>query len=72
MYRNCPEKLIIIFIKEAKVNDADPDNISVIVQSKKIIQVNKPQKYYGDRSKTQEFIYKIAIYWEINEEAFTY
>ena len=72
MYRSCPEKPIIIFTKEAKANDAGLNNISVIVQPKKVIQVNKPQKYYEDRSKTREFIYKIAMYWEINEKAFTY
>ena len=72
MYRNCPEKLIIMFIKESKINDAGSNNISVIVQPKKVIQVDKPQKYYGDWFKTREFIYKIVMYWKINEKAFTY
>ena len=46
-------------IKANKVN-LRIQTLNVIIQ--KVIQVNKPVGYYGDREKTKMFIYQVHLY----------
>ena len=40
------------------------------VISQKVIQVDKPTGYYGDREKTKTFIYQVYLYWLVNAAGF--
>jgi len=46
----------------------EPPTINVVPQ--KVVKVNTPAKYYGDRDKTKTFIFQLRLYWTVNDDAF--
>ena len=40
------------------------------VVPQKVIQIDKPTGYYGDREKTKMFIYQVYLYWIVNAVGF--
>ena len=51
-------------------NNIVPTIQTLNMVSQKIIQVNKPTGYYGDREKTKTFTYQVYLYWMVNAAGF--
>ena len=52
------------------INNRVPTIQTLNVIPQKVIQINKPTGYYGDREKTKMFIYQVYLYWMVNASGF--
>ena len=53
-----------------KIKEGTPTIQTLNIVPQKVIQVDKPIGYYGNREKTKIFIYQVYLYWIVNAAGF--